>query len=42
MPAFFAAGETLDATGKVLLPSFTVGVDGWRARRWLDGAALDR
>lgn len=38
----FAAGEIRDAIGKVLLPSFTVGVDGWRARSWLGGAELDR
>lgn len=38
----FAAGEIHDATGKVLLPSFTVGVDGWRARSRLGGAELDR
>ncbi len=38
----FAAGETIDATARVLLPSFTVGVNGWHARRWLGGAELDR
>lgn len=38
----FAAGEIRDATGKVLLPSFTVGAEGWRARTRLGGAELDR
>ncbi|HVS03129.1 MAG TPA: M14 family zinc carboxypeptidase [Thermoanaerobaculia bacterium] len=39
---FLAAGRDVDAAGELLLPAFGVGVDGWRARRWLDGAALAR
>lgn len=38
----FAAGREIDATGKILVPAHRVGIDGWRARRWLDGRGLDR
>ena len=39
---FLAAGREVDATGRQLLAPFVIGVEGWRARRWLDAAALDR
>jgi hypothetical protein len=38
----FGAGREIDGTGRVILAAFTVGARGWGARRWLDGAALER
>jgi hypothetical protein len=38
----FGAGREVDGRGRVLLAPFTVGVHGWKARRWLDAAAVDR
>ena len=38
----FTAGRELDATGSVLVAPFTVGAEGWGARRLLDAAALGR
>ena len=39
---FLAAGREIDATGSLVLAPFMVGVEGWSARQWLDGATLDR
>ncbi|HVS65552.1 MAG TPA: M14 family zinc carboxypeptidase [Thermoanaerobaculia bacterium] len=39
---FFGAFEEIAGDGALLLPAFTVGADGWKVRRWLDGPALDR
>ncbi len=39
---FLAAGREVDAAGRLVLAPFTVAVDGWRARRWLDGETLER
>jgi hypothetical protein len=38
----FGAGREIDARGKVLLAPFTLGASGWKARHWLDAAALER
>ena len=38
----FGAGREIDGTGRILLAPFTVGVRGWKARRWLDGAELEQ
>jgi hypothetical protein len=38
----FGGGREIDATGRVLVPGFTVGVSGAAARRWLDPAGLER
>jgi hypothetical protein len=38
----FGAGREVDGAGSVLLAPFTVGASGWKARRWLDAAAVDR
>ncbi|MEW6336749.1 MAG: M14 family zinc carboxypeptidase [Acidobacteriota bacterium] len=37
----FGAGREIDGRGRLILAPFAVGVRGWSARRWLDGAALD-
>jgi hypothetical protein len=37
----FGAGREIDGRGRVLLAPFVLGVRGWSARGWLDGAALD-
>jgi len=39
---FLLATEDVDATGALLLPLYRVGVDGWKARKWLDGRSLER
>ncbi|MCP3961595.1 MAG: peptidase M14 [bacterium] len=39
---FVAAGREVDADGHLILAPFVVAVEGWAARRWLDGASLDR
>jgi hypothetical protein len=39
---FLGAGRDVEGSGRLLLAPFRVGVDGFRARRWLDGATLDR
>jgi hypothetical protein len=39
---FLGAGRSIDAGGRWLVPALRAAVAGWRARRWLDGAALDR
>lgn len=38
----FGAGREIDATGRVVVPAFTVGVNGAAARRWLDPEGLER
>ncbi len=38
---FLAAGREVDAEGGLLLAPFVAGAEGWRARRWLDAAALE-
>ncbi len=38
----FGAGREIDASGQILFPAFTVGADGWAARKFLDGAALEQ
>jgi hypothetical protein len=38
---FLGAGRTVDAAGKVLTAPFAAGVEGWKARRWLDAAVLE-
>jgi hypothetical protein len=38
----FGAGQGIDAGGQILFPAFTVGADGWAARKFLDDAALDQ
>lgn len=40
--AFHAAGTSVDAHGKVLLPAFDVGVKGWQERYWLNQPGLAR
>jgi hypothetical protein len=39
---FLGAGESLDASDRLLLAPFEVGVEGWSARKWLDEIALSR
>ena len=39
---FLGAGRRIDAAGFTLLAPFVAGVRGYKARRWLDGAELDR
>lgn len=36
------SGRDVDAEGQLVVPAFTVAVDGWGARRWLDAELLDR
>jgi hypothetical protein len=40
--SFHAAGTSVDAHGKILLPSFDVGVKGWPERHWLNQDNLAR
>lgn len=37
-----APGRVVDASGQIALAPFVAGAHGWRARRWLDAAALER
>jgi uncharacterized protein YbbC (DUF1343 family) len=37
----FGATEVVATERALLVPAFAVGADGWKARRWLDGAALE-
>jgi zinc carboxypeptidase len=37
-----SAGRVVDATGLWIVAPFTVGIDGWSARRWLGGDVLER
>jgi hypothetical protein len=39
---YLHAGRDVDAGGAILVAPFRMAVRGYRARRWLDGAALDR
>ncbi len=39
---FLGAGREVDAAGNLLLAPFTAGARGWKARRWLDAATLER
>jgi len=39
---FKGAGRDVDAGGALLLAPFEIGVDGWSARKWLDGGTLDQ
>jgi hypothetical protein len=39
---FFGAAHEITGAGALLLPAFTVGADGWRARKWLDAGLLER
>lgn len=36
----FGAGREVDASGQILFPAFTVGAEGWAARKLLDEEAL--
>ncbi len=36
------AGTRVDATDEIVVAPFVVGVQGWRARKWLDAATLSR
>ncbi len=38
----FGAGREIDAAGQILFPTFTLGAEGWAARKFLDGPALDQ
>ena len=38
---FLGAGRVVDAGGKVISAPFAAGVEGWKARRWLDAAVLE-
>jgi hypothetical protein len=38
---FLGAGRVVDAGGKVITAPFAAGVEGWKARRWLDAAVLE-
>jgi hypothetical protein len=37
-----SAGRFVDAGGKWIVPPFVAGVEGWKARRWLTAANLER
>lgn len=37
---FLGAGRVVDASGSLLVAPFAAGVEGWKARRWLDAAVL--
>jgi hypothetical protein len=39
---FFGANQVIESERGLLLPAFVVGADGWKARRWLTGEALER
>ena len=38
----FGGARSVDATDRLVTPALVAAARGWRARRWLDGAALDR
>jgi hypothetical protein len=38
---FLGAGRVVDAGGKVITAPFAAGVEGWKARRWLNAAVLE-
>lgn len=40
--SIFSAGEVVDARGGIVLAAFTIGADGWAARRFLDAAGLEQ
>jgi hypothetical protein len=39
---FIGAGQSIEAAGRWIVPGLSAATRGWRARRWLDAAALDR
>jgi hypothetical protein len=39
---FLGASRTVEAEGGWIVSPFIAGIEGWKARRWLDGKALDR
>ena len=39
---FLGAGQSVDAGGSLLLPTFEVGIQGWSARKWLDEERLSQ